>query len=402
MASTNNVRTEELKRAQLVALFKVQDRVKACDRDRYGKIAFNLTDSDIADITGNTVHWVRKYRQIIKKQKSESVDDQKSESEMLNGVTSRSRKGKGRKTRFTPEQIREVTVDCANKQRRSIRRSSRRFNHNHPNQQMAPTTVWELRREAGMHPYHRVNAPMITNMNKQHRVALAKFFIDKFESGLLHPFHMMFSDEFMIYMKRAINTKNDIIWAFNVNDIPESIRYNKKPRKPDCIGIFVLIAHFGVWYDIKDEGQSWDNVYFREIIPEVFDFVNAHSEHALMNMLQHDCAPGWKANAVQDLLIELFGAENFIPSRLNQPVPRWPGNSPDLNPVENYGSIIMDIVEETIENTEGKVSKAMLKGFIEDAIAHTAADPGCIENLLMSFPKRCEEIVRKNGGPLRH
>ena len=35
-----NVRNQELKRAQLVALLKVQERVKSCDRDRYGKIAF--------------------------------------------------------------------------------------------------------------------------------------------------------------------------------------------------------------------------------------------------------------------------------------------------------------------------------------------------------------------------
>ena len=47
-----------------------------------------------------------------------------------------------------------------------------------------------------------------------------------------------------------------------------------------------------------------------------------YSDHANMNILQHDCALGWKANATQDLLIEKLGDANFIPARHNQPIPR--------------------------------------------------------------------------------
>ena len=67
-----NVRDEQVKRAQLVALLKVQERVKQCDRDRYGNVKFKLTDQDIADICGRSVDWVRKYRKIIKTDMNES------------------------------------------------------------------------------------------------------------------------------------------------------------------------------------------------------------------------------------------------------------------------------------------------------------------------------------------
>ena len=126
-----------------------------------------------------------------------------------------------------------------------------------------------------------------------------------------------------------------------------------------------------------------------------------YSEHSLMNVLQHDCAPGWRANATQDLLIEKLGNDRYIPSRRNQPIPRWPGNSPDMNVVENFGGILMDIVEEKIDRSQERVSKAMLIGFIESAIEECAAGT-LITNLLESFPKRCEEVVRTGGAPLKY
>ena len=65
----------------------------------------------------------------------------------------------------------------------------------------------------------------------------------------------------MLYFQRKINSKNDIIWAFDIQSIPEHIRYNRVARNPGCIGVFIVISNFGVFFDIKDEGQSWNNVY---------------------------------------------------------------------------------------------------------------------------------------------
>ena len=201
----SEVRDEELKRAQLVALIKVQQKVNECDRDRYGKINFKLTNKDIANVIGNSVDWVKKYKKIYNKTRNQS--EEKSDEEIFNNeIISRSRKGKGRPTKFTVEEIKEVTVNCANKRRRSTRKTSKRFNNNRTTKTMSKTTVWELRRDCGMHPYHRSNAPMISRMNKEDRCALAQYFIAAFEIGILHPLHLIFTDEFMIYMHRKVNT----------------------------------------------------------------------------------------------------------------------------------------------------------------------------------------------------
>ena len=41
-----------------------------------------------------------------------------------------------------------------------------------------------------------------------------------------------------------------------------------------------------------------------------------------MNVLQHDCASGWKANDTQALLEDELGEERFILSREGKLVPR--------------------------------------------------------------------------------
>ena len=180
-------------------------------------------------------------------------------------VIDRSRKGKGRKTQYTVEQIKEVTVGNANKRRLSMRKTSRQFNSKN-NVKMSKSTIWKLRKEAGLKLYHWINAPMMTNMNRYHRVALAKCFSEQFEIGLLHPLHLIFTDEFMIWFMRKTNTKNDIIWTFDITDIPCELRYNWCPRNPDCLGVFVMLSDFGVYMDVKDEGQSWDGEHFRDLI----------------------------------------------------------------------------------------------------------------------------------------
>ena len=132
----------------------------------------------------------------------------------------------------------------------------------------------------------------------------------------------------------------------------------------------------------------------------MLQWTNKESDYANSNVLQHDCAPGWRANATQGLLRDELG-NRFIPSKAAQAVPRWPGNSPDMNVIESFGSIIMDIVDDKIDRSQDRVTNKKLIGFVEEAIQEAAASPTLITNLLRSFPKRCKEIIRTNGAPLK-
>ena len=69
----------------------------------------------------------------------------------------------------------------------------------------------------------------------------------------------------------------------------------------------------------------------------------------------------------------------------------WPGNSPDLNPIENLWSILKD-----------KVSKMENVTKIEDLIfqvkkAWADIDPQILENLVASMPSRIQPVIDRDG-----
>ena len=92
---------------------------------------------------------------------------------------------------------------------------------------------------------------------------------------------------------------------------------------------------------LKEHGQSWDGVYFREIIlrqhliPFLRDPISVLDTNEVIFL--QDKAPCMKANATQQLL----GDENvkFWGDSI------WPRNSPGMNPAENMGAIVKDKVE---------------------------------------------------------
>ncbi len=124
-------------------------------------------------------------------------------------------------------------------------------------------------------------------------------------------------------------------------------------------------------------------------------------------IIVHDCAPGWKAKDTQALLVRTFGVNNFIPGLDNNDsdIPRWPGNSADMNVVENFGSILMDQVELKIlgmNEQDQYANKQVLIQLIEESIEKLADDAQMLSNLIYSFVKRCKECVARNGGPLNY
>lgn len=387
----DDTQSQERDRAMVLGMLKVKEYMKKCKEDG---TPFKLTNEVIGKLVGRTERWVRN---INKEIKSESASE---------GDVIKTKSRSGRPPKFTPQQIAKVTVNCANKRRASIRRSARRFNRNPRNTvTISKSTIYDYRKKMGFKPFHRINAPMITNPNKQDRVAFAKYFLEEFEIGIILPGHIVFQDEFYIYTQRKINTKNDIIWALSPSDIPHNLRYNRHARKPQCIGIAVAISVVGAWYAIKEEGESWNGEYFRtEIIPDVIEWIRGEADEPDKMILQHDCCPGYRAKATQKLLRDEWGVNKFIPNLNNSPgeIPRWPGNSPDLNPVENFGSIIMDMTEEAIDRARGGVGKQKLMTIIGKVIKEAAENPTLIDNLIMSFETRCEEIVRTGGQPLKY
>ena len=100
-------------------------------------------------------------------------------------------------------------------------------------------------------------------------------------------------------------------------------------------------------------------------------------------LLMQDGAPPHTAN-----LTQRWCAEHF--PRFWRKV-EWPGNSPDLNPIENLWSILKDRV--------GKMANATK---LEDLILRVKSawadiDPDILENLVCSMPARIQLGLDRNG-----
>jgi len=384
---------QERDRAMLMGMLKLLDHQKLCKETGN---PFKLTNKLFATLLGRSEKWVEKTKQHIKKCVYDDTN--------INQTKERS----GKPPKLSQQQKRSLTFGSANKRRKSLRKTTKLFNRNNrSNITVSKSWVHKLRHKAQLKPFHRRNAPIITEPNVEHRLALSKYFVNFFQTNPDVLENMIFIDEFFIYHLTKCNTKNDVIWAKSRDDIPNDIAYNKYPKNSQCVGICVAISSVAVWYDIKEEGQSWDGNYFRtKIIPSIKEWANKPNNvpDPSKMIIQHDCCPGWKAHTTQSLLVQCFGMAHFIPQLDDEanPIPRWPGNSPDMNPVENFGSIFKEKTEELIDRCNTEVNKAKLLQLVERAINESAQTECLLKNLVRSFQTRCQKVIDGGGKPLEY
>jgi hypothetical protein len=148
---------------------------------------------------------------------------------------------------------------------------------------------------------------------------------------------------------------------------------------------------------IKDKGQSWNSRYFSDIIvPHIANFVE--NDENLPNpdlaTFVHDCAPGWTAHITQEAMIKTN--IDFIHAH---DYGRWPGNSPDLNPAENLGSILMKQVDYELDKYEDdkKYSEQVLMRILRKVLRRMKENKILLSNLVLSFPLRLKKVIESNG-----
>ena len=74
----------------------------------------------------------------------------------------------------------------------------------------------------------------------------------------------------------------------------------------------------------------------------------------------------------------------------------WPGNSPDLNPIENLWSIIKNKVSEKHPASLGALPSAIKKVWVKEI----SSDYCC--KLIESMPHRLQEVIKNKGGHTKH
>ena len=74
----------------------------------------------------------------------------------------------------------------------------------------------------------------------------------------------------------------------------------------------------------------------------------------------------------------------------------WPGNSPDLNPIENLWTILKNKVSERQPTNAKMLEQAIKEVWVRDI------SPAYCRNLVESMPRRLEAVIRAKGGPTKY
>ena len=122
-------------------------------------------------------------------------------------------------------------------------------------------------------------------------------------------------------------------------------------------------------------GAWYEKVLVEELLPTIDD-----QFPDLNCVFQHDGAPCHRAVGVKNLLKD-FEVEELGP---------WPGNSPDLNPIENLWSILKQKVDTRKPTTINGLQDLILQEW-------TSIDLNLIRKLVSSMPKRIQEVLKKKG-----
>lgn len=116
------------------------------------------------------------------------------------------------------------------------------------------------------------------------------------------------------------------------------------------------------------------------------NYINVLDEHLLMffhihqcDYFMHDGAPTHKAKAVT----------KFLKDR-NINILDWPGNSPDLNPIENAWSVMKNKLQETRPSNISDLKEALKTLWV-------TMDPSYFASLAESMPKRLQMVIKCKG-----
>jgi transposase len=119
-----------------------------------------------------------------------------------------------------------------------------------------------------------------------------------------------------------------------------------------------------------------------KLLPSIEDLFPGRTEECIF---QQDSAPCHTAKTSMKWL-----KDNSIK------VLPWPGNSPDLNPIENLWSRLKIIVSNESPSNKRELIEAVLKGWFK------VITPGDLRRLVDSMPRRIEEVIKNKGFPTKY
>lgn len=305
------------------------------------------------------------------------------------GETMENRTGRGRKSAMS-RVAKIVVAKSAFKRQHSTRKLAQKLTaKNHPVSKSAVHRY--LKTCLQLKPLKLKLQPRLTEDQKRRRLEFAKA---RKNWSVQDWRRILFSDESPFEIFQAPNRQNDRVWAHNSSQVPV-VETVKQPLK---ILVWGMMSYRGLSdLHIIPRGQTVTaDYYVEEVMKKTAASAMQRREEngpptevkLLPKMsraiFQQDGAPAHHARKTQD-----WCRDNF-PGFWEKGT--WPGNSPDLSPIENLWAI----VKEELNKMKPATSEKTLIQNVQVAWRRIKAET--LDNLMCGMPERMRECIRLHGG----
>lgn len=159
-----------------------------------------------------------------------------------------------------------------------------------------------------------------------------------------------------------------------------------KVKHPTSVMVWSVISSKGTGRLYIVEGTMRQDQYKRVLEKRLFPQLNEWFPGREDCIFMHDSAPCHKAKSVTQYLQE---------KKLK--VLPWPGNSPDLNPIENVWQILKRKMAEIVLTNKEQLIARLIQVWHHDEDIKKAAI-----NCIRSMPRRIEAVIKAKGNVTKY
>lgn len=286
------------------------------------------------------------------------------------------KKRTGRKPILNPLGKRAVRRIALNDNRLSLRRIAADYSRRGI-KKVSKDTVARALASFNLYRYVAARKPLLTHAQKMARLNWA---LERADWPVAQWATVISSDEKLFRVTNHRKTEY-VTRAPGERYQPECISY--RPKSGPQVHVWGAIGWNGVGPLKLVDGNLNAQRYQQEILPGLEDFAPTLSAHPYNWMFMQDNAPPHRARTTLAYL-----------QAHNVKLLDWPGNSPDLNPIEHVWAYVEGQLPPTLpKNAEEYLDRVRT---VWESIPVER-----IRELISSMPRRLERVIKARGGPTR-